>query len=128
MIEARIIADSENEFGNRITTFVLTFSRIVLAEFNTHRMLSSNSASSRAIPFKKMVKMVKENPFIPIGWMKDHKGMQGNEYFHSKFKKWLLRKGWLFARNMAVIAATFLSKQGLTKQFCNRLLEPFMWH
>ena len=53
MIGAEIIADSRNEFGNRITTFVLTFPRIILAELNTHRMFSRNSASSRAIPFDK---------------------------------------------------------------------------
>ena len=42
--------------------------RIILAEFNTHRLFSRNSASSRAIPFKKMVQSVLENPFIPIAW------------------------------------------------------------
>lgn len=55
-ISARIIADSLNEHGNRLTTFILTFPRIVLAEFNTHRMISKNSASSRAIPFGWMEK------------------------------------------------------------------------
>lgn len=54
MIKAEIIADSINQYGNRITSFVITFPRIVLAEFNTHRALSRNSASSRAIPFNKM--------------------------------------------------------------------------
>ena len=81
MIQAKIIADSKNKFGNRITTMIVTIPRIILAEFNTHRMFSRNSASSRAIPFEKMVKSVKENPFIPIAWQKDHKGMQGTEYF-----------------------------------------------
>jgi hypothetical protein len=90
-------------------------------------MLSRNSASSRAIPFKKMLEMVKENPFIPIKWMRDHKGMQGNQFF-SGFKVWLFKRVWLFARTMAVIMAWTLSKMGLTKQIVNRLLEPFMWH
>ena len=63
-ISANIIADSLNEYGQRLTTFVLVFPRIVLAEFNTHRMLSRNSASSRAIPFEKMVKMVKKTPLF----------------------------------------------------------------
>ena len=78
--KAEIIADSIVSTGERLTTFVVTFPRIVLAEFNTHRMFSRNSASSRAIPFKKMLKMVKENPFIPLAWQKDHSGMQGNDY------------------------------------------------
>ena len=80
-IEAKIIADSINQQGDRITTYLLTFPRFILAELNTHRMFSRNSASSRAIPFEKMVKMVQEDPFIPIAWQKDHKGMQGTEYF-----------------------------------------------
>ncbi len=127
MISAKIIADSSNEFGNRITTFILTFPRIILAEINTHRMLSRNSASSRAIPFEKMLKMVEEDPFIPIKWMKDHKGMQGVEYFSEAEGKGL-ESSWLLARDKAIKQAKSLSKDGLTKQICNRLLEPFIWH
>jgi thymidylate synthase ThyX len=125
-IKAKIIADSKNEFGQRLTTFVLTFPRIVLAEFNTHRMLSRNSASSRAIPFAKMLKMVQENPFIPIKWMKDHKGMQGYEYFTESEEQPLAM--WLQAKEDAINCAKYLSNLGLTKQVVNRLLEPFMWH
>src|SRR5580692_8795692 len=80
MISASIIADSLTHLNDRLTTFVVTFPRIVLAEFNTHRMLSRNSASSRARPHQVTLKEVKENPFIPIAWMKNHKGMQGEEY------------------------------------------------
>lgn len=68
MIKAEIIADSLNLQGDRLTTFKVTFPRYILAELNTHRAFSRNSASSRTIPFKKMVKMVEDNPFIPIAW------------------------------------------------------------
>jgi thymidylate synthase ThyX len=133
MIQAKIIADSLNLQGDRLTTFIVTFPRIILAEFNTHRMFSRNSASSRAIPFEKMVKSVQENPFIPIAWQKDHKGMQGTEYFTEKElpmnieHDWFERR-WLQARDYAIEQAIILNKGGLTKQLCNRLLEPFMWH
>ena len=70
-ISAQIIADSVNTQGDRITTYILTFPRFILAELNTHRMFSRNSASSRAIPFEKMVKMVEEDTFIPIAWQKE---------------------------------------------------------
>lgn len=128
MIKAEIVADSRNKFGNRITTFVLQFPRIVLAEFNTHRMISRNSASSRAIPFAKMLQRVEENPFIPIAWMKDHSGMQGNEYFTNDNDINRLKTDWLIARDNAVRVAKSLSEFNLTKQVVNRLLEPFMWH
>jgi thymidylate synthase ThyX len=127
-ISAKIIADSKSKIsGDRLTTFVITFPRIVLAEFNTHRMFSRNSASSRAIPFKKMVESVETNPFIPIAFQKDHSGMQGNQYF-SGWREKVVRLGWITASKAAVFAAKKLSKLGLTKQLCNRLLEPFMYH
>ena len=59
-IKAEIIADSVNTLGDRLTTFVVTFPRIILAEVNTHRAFSRNSASSRAIPFKKNVRRSSE--------------------------------------------------------------------
>ncbi len=126
-IQAKIIADSKSVRGERITTFLLTFPRIILSEFNTHRMFSRNSASSRAIPFKKMVESVETNPFIPIAWQKDHKGMQGTEYMHSNYDE-ILVNNWLLARDNAVEQAKELNELGATKQLCNRLLEPFMWH
>ena len=129
---AQILADSLSPQGDRITTMKITFPRMVLAEFNTHRMFSRNSASSRAIPFKRMVQMVEENPFIPIAWQKDHKGMQGVEYVKDED---ICKSIWLKGRNEAVTIAKGLNYsndytgvEGVTKQLCNRLLEPFMWH
>ena len=127
-ITAEIIADSINEQGDRITSFVVTCPRIVLAEFNTHRMLSRNSASSRAIPFETMVEKVLDNPFIPIKWQEDHKGMQGNKYLTGRMVD-LADGRWLAARDAAVQQAQYLNRNiGVTKQFCNRLLEPFLYH
>jgi thymidylate synthase ThyX len=123
-----IVADSSNSFGIRIVTFLITFPRFILAEFNTHRVFTRNSASSTAIPFKKALRSVMTNPFIPIKWMKDHKGMQGTEYYTSSLKTFILKNLWLMARNMAVIFAWILNKIGLTKQICNRIIEPWMWH
>lgn len=127
-ISATIIADSKNEFGQRLITYVLVFPRIILAELNTHRMFSRNSASSRAIPFKKMLERVQTDPFIPIAWQKDHSGMQGTEYFTDEEAIKDLTYNWVKAANDAASYAQHISSLGLTKQLCNRLLEPFLWH
>ena len=132
-ISAQIVADSINPQGDRITTFLLTYPRFIHGELMTHRMFSRNSASSRAIPFEKMYKMVAEDPFIPIAWQKDHKGMQGTEYFIKEINDdydeiYILRQEWIYARDKALDSATYLHSRGLSKQICNRLLEPFMWH
>lgn len=129
MIQAKVIADSKNEFGNRITTMIVTFPRIILAEFNTHRMFSRNSASSRAIPFEKMMKMVNENFFIPLAWQIDHKGMQGTEYLTAPIDVAMAHDNWLEASKNAIRLAKNLNNNcHVTKQLCNRLLEPFMYH
>ena len=87
---------------------------------------SRNSASSRAIPFKTMLERVTNNPFIPIRFQKDHKGMQGVEYFEGEEHD-LCVKDWLSARDRAIESAKAFN-QPVTKQLRNRLLEPFMWH
>ena len=126
-ISAKIVADSINEHGCRLTTFTVIFPRFLLAELNTHRMLSRNSASSRARPFKVMLKDVMEDPFIPIRWMAEHKGMQGTEYLNEEDSQ-NATATWLQARDAAVAAAKALDGKKVTKQIVNRILEPYLWH
>ena len=129
LISAEVVADSLNQYGERLTTLKLVFPRYILAELNTHRLFTKNSASSRAIPFKKMVAQVMETPFIPMAWQKDHKGMQGTEYLTGP-DVGRVKYIWEAARDEAVKHATALnaSGEGVTKQLCNRLLEPFLYH
>ena len=126
-INAKIVADSIDPRGNRITTFVLTYPRIIHAEMMTHRVFSRNAASSRAIPFNKMVESVQNDPFVPIAWQKDHKGMQGTEYLVDRKHENAVYE-WLKARDFAVKQANIMNSDGVTKQLCNRLLEPYQWY
>jgi hypothetical protein len=73
--KAEVIADSINQTGDRLTTFVLTYHRMIHSEFMTHRMLSKNSSSSRAIPVEKMIKLVESQEVYPLHWGKNQKGM-----------------------------------------------------
>ena len=126
-ISATIVADSLSPQGDRLTSVLVTFPRIILSEINTHRMLSKNTSSSRAIPFKKMVEAVRDNPFIPIAWQEAHSGMQGSNYYTDEIDIKGFNQTWLGARDMAVESATELDNGEITKQLANRLLEPFMW-
>lgn len=128
MIKAEIVAHSLSPQGDELISVLCTFPRIILAEVNTHRMLSKNTSSSRAIPFNKMVEAIQENPFIPIAWQKDHKGMQGSEYFTEQKDIDANIKMWLHAKDYAIQSAIAANRNfSITKQLCNRLLEPFMW-
>lgn len=112
--------------GVRLTTLEVTFPRIVLAEFNTHRVFSRNSASSRAIPVEKMLKRVMDDPFVPFYWGKNQKGMQAEQELTPE-QAAEAERVWLRARDLAVVQAQSLLDIGVHKQLTNRLLEPFLW-
>lgn len=126
MIEAKIIADSVNRSGNRITTFIVSFNRFILAETNTHRILSRNSASSRAIPSYKMIARIRENPGKPVFWAKNQSGMQAKEEL-AEPQKTEAQQIWLQAMENAIESAEKLSHLGLHKAISNRLIEPFLY-
>jgi thymidylate synthase ThyX len=120
-----VLADSIHH--TRLTTIEVTFPRIVLAEFNTHRVFSRNSASSRAIPVEKRIAMVEADPFIPESFGKNQKGMQASENLADE-EALKARSAWMQAMGYAIGQARALAKLGVHKQLANRLIEPFCWH
>lgn len=119
-----ILADSVNVSGVRLTTFRVVIPKCLLAQLNTHRALSRNAASSRAVPIKAMIEKVRTNPFVPTVWGKNKKGMWSNEEVNDPKE---CARIWLEARNHAVRLATELANLDLHKQTVNRLLEPFLY-
>lgn len=119
-------APAEPDNPHRLTTFLITFPRFILAEFNTHRMLSRNSASSRAIPISARIKEVKNDPFIPEHWGSAKRGMQAGPDIKSEDEKEASRY-WLEARDKCIHVAEQLDRLGVHKQLANRVLEPFSW-
>lgn len=124
---AKIVADSISKSGHRLTTMEVTFPRMVLAEFNTHRVFSRNSASSRAIPVAKQLDRIKNDPFVPSYWGVNQSGMQAFAELEGQARD-DAQAEWLAARDNAVMHVEKLLDIGLHKQITNRLLEPFMWH
>lgn len=154
--EAKVLADSVSSAGDRLTTLEATFPRFVLAEFNTHRVFSRNSASSRAIPVAKQLRRVLDDPYVPIEFGSNKPGMQAGPPLTGASRD-TAEAVWLQARDDAVRHVLGLitspenvaeyddlhdcleAAQGLLKeppaewlnvhkQVANRLLEPFMWH
>lgn len=124
---AKVILKTKPKQSNTVvTTLEVTLPRIVLAEFNTHRTFSRNSASSRAIPVEKQIAKVLEDPFIPEYWGKNQKGMQAEFEIDTNDQE-KAKALWLNARDNAVKQAEALLGVGIHKQITNRLLEPFMW-
>lgn len=79
MISAKVLADSISDHDHRLITVEVTFPRYLLSEFNTHRLFSRNSASSRAIPPEKQLTRLLDDPFIPHTFWTRAKGMGQDE-------------------------------------------------
>lgn len=125
-ITAKILADSLAPCGKRLTTFECKYPRVIHSEIMTHRMLSRNSASSRAIPTEKLIKMVENDPFIPVYIGANQKGMQAGQELNEEDRTKAVTM-WLAAKEAAIYHASVLNRMGVHKQVINRLLEPWMW-
>lgn len=123
MIEAKVICDSIAN-GIRLTTLELNYHRYIHSEVMTHRMFSRNASSSRAIPVKRMLEQVKNNPAMPIHWGKNQPGMQAKEEITSKGDA---IRAWECASDITAYWAECLNKLEVHKQISNRILEPFQW-
>ena len=123
-ITAKVVCDSVSEQGVRLTTFEIEYPRFIHSEVMTHRNLSKNSSSSRAIPITKMLEQIESNMAIPIYWGKNKSGMQAVE----EIDKASIRSAvdqWGFAYGDAKHVVNRMVELGLHKQVPNRLTEPF---
>lgn len=125
LTDAKIIADSVSYEDHRLTTFEVTLHRFVLAELNTHRVFSRNSASSRAIPLIKQMRRVTKHLAEPVSMPAEQRGMQGGEEIEDAERA---RRFWRSAARDAIFHADSIGAIGVHKSVANRLLEPFMWH
>lgn len=124
MITAKVICDSINYSKVRLTTLELTYPRFIHSEFMTHRALSKNSASSRAIPLAKMIAAIQKEIASPEYWAKNQSGMQASEALDGLEAKHA-ELCWHKAAAAAIAYAEQLGKLGTHKAIANRILEPF---
>lgn len=119
--EAEILLDSVVN-GVRVTSYQVTFPRIILAEIGTHRVFSRSFQSSRALPPTRQREMAS---FTPEIWRLDNPGMQpknaADEIVSDKAEL-----VWEMARKSAMLFSEQLAALGIAKELCNRVVEPFV--
>lgn len=137
MISAEVICDSISPAGKRLITFKLRYPRFIHAEFMTHRVISRNASSSRAVPTAKLIEEVRSDALraTPEKWGKNQKGMQAFEeleHYPTKFGEVIdiSPRGkaihlWNEAAWGAAGVAQRMEDLGVHKQIVNRILEPF---
>lgn len=142
-ISAKIIADSVSPQGIRLASVQTRHPRFIHSELMTHRMLSRNASSSRAIPIERMIEDILQDTAMPIHWGKNQSGMQAREEHHREvgirrvqvdsltgygidnIEAYDREEAWEEARDRAIEVARAFHKAGYHKQIVNRLLEPF---
>jgi len=124
MIEAKIIEDSISPARARLTTFQLRYPRFIHAELMTHRLFSRNASSSRAIPAKRLLDDIENEPAMPIHWGLNQKGMQAHSEMDA-FQSEACKELWLEARDAVLSYARTLDSMNLHKQVVNRITEPW---
>ena len=127
-ISVTVVADSIHYYndpeGERVATLLAEYPRFIHGEVMTHRALSKNSSSSRAIPVAKVLEQVRINPAMPIHWGVNRAGMQAYEELTGNDLR-CAQRAWKEAARAATDAAEHLGSVGVHKQVANRLLEPF---
>lgn len=154
--KAIVKADSVSEEKVRLLTYETEFPRFILPEVLTHRKFTRNTASSRAIPVKRIVQQIQDDPAMPVYWGRNRAGMSAGEetddlLFFRDYKKNIVQIGnmeiipgsairqlldtethfsreeaWLLQRDRAIEIAEAFSKAEYHKQIVNRLLEPWV--
>lgn len=147
MIQAKVICHSrpEGTTGEQdLITMEVEFHRFILPEINTHRVLSRNYQSSRAVPTDKLLEQIKNDPAMPVHWGKNQRGMVAEEEqsedielskvlamdkheYGTSTEFYSNKEAWEVAALNAALAAEAFHEAGYHKQIVNRLLEPFMW-
>lgn len=127
-VRVEIIKDSLNTATNdRLTTYRLSFPKCLLAELNTHRMLSRSVSSSRAVSFKNTRKRVLSDPYKPLVWGAEQRGMQSSSEL-SGWRAVIAAIAWELQKNVSLFCHWLAGDiAGLHKQHTNRLIESHLY-
>jgi thymidylate synthase ThyX len=89
---AKVILDSINSQGSRIVTVEIEYPLFIQAQLNTHKSISKNSASQRAIPSKRWLNEVPV--FVPNVVAVHQRGMGESVYLEGEDLE-IFREQWL---------------------------------
>lgn len=128
MITAEVVAKTRSKSGVTITSLAIQYPRFILAEVNTHRVLSRSTASSRAIPLAQRIQEVRDAMYVPASTIPliNQRGMKSTQTMDDATASMAQE---LWARGGAQMAeiAEQLATLSMHKQHANRILEPWVW-
>lgn len=123
-VDVKIILDSISPEGIRLTTYQLRYPRMIHSEFMTHRVLSRNAGSSRAVPISEVIRRILADPANPSHWGSNKPGMQAGAEL-TGVRRVMAKLAWHSTKRAAIFSARVLQLAGAHKQVANRILEPW---
>ncbi|UZV39827.1 putative thymidylate synthase [Xanthomonas virus PB119] len=150
-----IIAHSISPEGVPLITWQLRYWRAIHAELMTHRVFSRNAGSSRARPSATIIDSVSKEPWGPLHWGANQKGMQADQehaapvviptHLNRSYAEFLVQihgeeyselwdintfwvsaqEAWHFAAWLNGQLAGSFDTAGYHKQIVNRITEPY---
>jgi hypothetical protein len=122
---ALIVAHSKAPNGEEVLTYEVELHRFILPEANTHRSLSRNYQSSRAVPVLKQLEQIANDPAMPVYYGREQSGMIAGDELEGRDLE-LAKMIILGMRDACLNGVKQLHKIGLHKQISNRYVEPWM--
>lgn len=124
MVSSQLIQSSISQLtGVRLDTFVWEYPRFIHAEVLTHRVLSKNAGSSRAIPVISAMEIARDHMVIPE-FKYNKSGMQPAGFLSVKDME-RAKAVWKNCAGNCLEAAAELNALKVHKQWANRMLEWF---
>lgn len=119
---SKVVVSFYNYYHEPLISYTGWVPKIILAQINTHRTLSKNAASSRAISLYKNIRNAIERPYLPV-YSKNKVGMSGDCIDDIKLIKELLE----YHFEMLYYTITkIVNLNDIHKQNVNRYLEPYV--
>ncbi len=126
LFDVRVILASISTRGDKIATIVARYPRFIHSELMTHKDLSRNASSSRAIPFRKMLNLTRKSMAAPIFWGKNQPGMQASVEL-TGLALWWAKFMWYTTGHIVLTCAWLMSFSNVHKQIINRMIEPWTY-
>ncbi len=126
LTRALMIADSISPEGVRLCTLEVKMHPSAVEHFLTHRAFARNGASKRAIPLRKQIQAVLDEPVYPLYYGSEQPGMVSGDELGPEERAYI-DSFQDAARSRAVSVARSMADKGLHKEAASRVLAPFVW-
>jgi hypothetical protein len=124
ILSVKTIEHTIAHHGGECVTQEWTYPRPMHPEVMTHRVLSRNAESSRAVPVLKKLEKTSAEPWIPKAFTRNQKGMQGGAALDG-IADATARFAWEMGFRVIEPFVKALAGLEVHKQYANRLAEPW---